>query len=96
MYLLSLSLSLSLCSRQLAEEVMKGGPSDNEEEVEEGGAPAAVQGFEGMEALAKAIELGTVHVHVRLSRPHIQCTAYNASIIIVISCSAGSSAGDTL
>ena len=39
---------------------MKGGPSDNEEEAEEGGgAPAAVQGFEGMEALAKAIELGT-------------------------------------
>ena len=62
-------LSLSLCSRQLAEEVMKGGPSDNEEEAEEGGAPAAVQGFEGMEALAKAIELGTVHVHV-----HVLCT----------------------
>ena len=43
---------------------MKGGPSDNEEEAEEGGAPATVQGFEGMEALAKAIELGTVHGHI--------------------------------
>ena len=61
MYLLSLS------SRQLAEEVIKGGPPDNEEEAEEGVAPAAVQGFEGMEALAKAIELGR-------SLGLIQCT----------------------
>ena len=61
---------------------MKGGPSDNEEEAEEGGAPAAVQGFEGMEALAKAIELGTVHIHVDvcLSKP------YNASIHIYYYC----------
>lgn len=56
-----------LSSRQLAEEVMKGGPPDNDEEAEEGGAPAAVQGFEGMEALAKAIELGR-------SLDLVQCT----------------------
>lgn len=57
---------MCLSSRQLAEEVMKGGPSDNEEGAEEGGVPAAVQGFEGMEALAKAIELGRSlrHIHV--------------------------------
>ena len=54
-----------LSSRQLAEEVMKGGPPDDEEEVEEGGAPAAVQGFEGMEALAKAIELGKSLGHLQ-------------------------------
>ena len=58
-----------LSSRQLAEEVMKGGPPDNEEEAEEGGAPASVQGFEGMEALAKAIELGK-------SRPHAYTCVY--------------------
>ncbi len=38
------------CSKQLAEEVLRSGPSPGEEE---GGA------FEGMEALARAIELGT-------------------------------------
>ena len=48
---------------------MKGGPPDNEEEAEEGGAPASVQGFEGMEALAKAIELGK-------SRPHAYMCVY--------------------
>lgn len=58
-----------LSSRQLAEEVMKGGPPDDEEEAEEGGAPASVQGFEGMEALAKAIELGK-------SRPHAYTCVY--------------------
>ena len=42
-------------SRQMAEEVLKGGAS--EEDV--GGVPSAgEQGFEGMEALARAIELG--------------------------------------
>ena len=42
-------------SRQLAEEVLRGGASDEEE----GGAPVMDdQGFEGMEALARAIELG--------------------------------------
>lgn len=38
----------------MAEEVLKGGPPDEGE----GGAPASGQGFEGMEALARAIELG--------------------------------------
>ena len=43
------------CSRQLAEEVLKGGASDDVE----GGVPAAGEpSFEGMEALARAIELG--------------------------------------
>ena len=43
------------CSRQMAEEVLKGGAS----EEDEGGAPTGGdQGFEGMEALARAIELG--------------------------------------
>ena len=45
-------------SRQLAEEVLKGGAPDEEE----GGAPImGEQGFEGMEALARAIELGLLH-----------------------------------
>ena len=39
-------------SMQLAEEVLKSGPSPGEGEV--GNSP----GFEGMEALARAIELG--------------------------------------
>ena len=44
-------------SRQMAEEVLKGGAT--EEDV--GGASASNdQGFEGMEALARAIELGEV------------------------------------
>ena len=37
---------------QLAEEVMKSGPSPGEERTE------SIPGFEGMEALARAIELG--------------------------------------
>ena len=41
------------CSKQLAEEVMRSEPSPGEEELG-GGA------FEGMEALARAIELGKV------------------------------------
>ena len=43
-------------SRQMAEEVLKGGASEDEI----GGASASNndQGFEGMEALARAIELG--------------------------------------
>ena len=55
-------------SRQMAEEVLKGGAT--EEDV--GGASASNdQGFEGMEALARAIELGeftactcTVHTYI--------------------------------
>ena len=55
---MSTCISVYFCiihSRQLAEEVMRGGASDEEE----GGAPVMDdQGFEGMEALARAIELG--------------------------------------
>ena len=40
---------------QLAEEVLKSGPFPGEEEA--GNSP----GFEGMEALARAIELGWLH-----------------------------------
>lgn len=44
----------------MAEEVLRGGGGSDEEE---GGAPVTgEQGFEGMEALARAIELGqSVH-----------------------------------
>ena len=41
-----------LCSRQLAEEVLRGGEETGEEEEETG------SGFEGMEALTRAIETG--------------------------------------
>lgn len=43
-----------MCSRQMAEEVLRGGPG------EVGGRAGEQQtpGFEGMEALAQAIELG--------------------------------------
>ena len=37
-----------VCSRQMAEEVLRGG----------GGGGGDIPGFEGMEALAQAIELG--------------------------------------
>ena len=42
-----------LCSRQLAEEVLRGGEETGGEEEEEIGS-----GFEGMEALTRAIETG--------------------------------------
>ena len=64
MCLLMMLSSCLMCSRQLAEEVLKGGPPNNEEEAEEGVAPATMQGFEGMEALARAIELGKSVGHV--------------------------------
>lgn len=48
----SIMIVLSSCSRQMAEEVMRGGVGQGEEQ----GA-----GFEGMEALAQAIELGILH-----------------------------------
>lgn len=61
--LMVLSIAL-LCSRQLAEEVIKGDPSNNEEAAGEGGSSASLQGFEGMEALAKAIELGALYLYM--------------------------------
>ncbi len=50
---------LPLPSRQMAEEVMKSGPSPGEGSVDN------TPGFEGMEALARAIEMGTyTYVHM--------------------------------
>lgn len=46
---------LFLSSQQLAQEVLKSPSEDEDEEKKEGGSGS---GFEGMDALAKAIETG--------------------------------------
>lgn len=40
-------VTVSMCSKQMAEEVLRGGPGEDQQ-----------SGFEGMEVLAQAIELG--------------------------------------
>ena len=47
---------LSVCSRQMAEKVLREGPAAGEDRGE--------AGFEGMETLAQAIELGMLLVKV--------------------------------
>ena len=54
-------LRFTFLSLQMAEEVMKGGPVEGEEGGGRDGAGAEREGrgaFEGMEALARAIETG--------------------------------------
>lgn len=43
---------------QMAQEVLKSGPVDGEERDKEGGGGEGRAAFEGMEALARAIETG--------------------------------------
>lgn len=49
---------LSGSSMQMAQEVLKSGPVDGEERDKEGGGGEGRAAFEGMEALARAIETG--------------------------------------
>ena len=60
----NLELHVHVClfpSMQMAEEVLKSGPVDGEERGKEGGGVGEGRAaFEGMEALARAIETGRI------------------------------------